>query len=177
MFRRLTVVGLALVTLTTLPGPALAEASDAPAGSTAQVGPLYRSWTGWHSCTASVVHSRTGNLVLTAAHCVRGNGSGIRFAPGYAHGRAPYGYWTATAAFTPSTWRTAQDVDSDMVLLKMADRSVNGVTRTIGGWRQGGCSAGVSYSPAFGPTLKELVHRAESGSDPDTLLKAGASGC
>ncbi|GGS05508.1 hypothetical protein GCM10010252_50290 [Streptomyces aureoverticillatus] len=54
-----------------------------------------------HSCTASVVHSAKGNLVLTAAHC--GNGSKYAFVPQYRSDRSatkqPYGIWAVDRVF------------------------------------------------------------------------------
>src|ERR1700761_5694646 len=41
-----------------------------------------------HVCTGSVVHSRGGNLMITAAHCLAG-ASQINFIPGFAGDAAP----------------------------------------------------------------------------------------
>ena len=57
------------------------------------VGPLFPSGSSIHTCTASVIASRTGDLVITAAHCLSGTGAGWRFAPGYDNGAEPYGSW------------------------------------------------------------------------------------
>src|SRR5215468_8813287 len=47
-----------------------------------------------HFCTASVVDSPAGDLVITAAHCVsRMAPAQIAFVPGYRSGVAPYGVW------------------------------------------------------------------------------------
>ena len=45
---------------------------------------------GRHFCTATVVNSPAGDLVITAAHCVSGT-SGVVFVPGYDNGTTPYG--------------------------------------------------------------------------------------
>ncbi|MEU7579794.1 trypsin-like serine protease [Streptomyces sp. NPDC041068] len=54
-----------------------------------------------HSCTASVVHSPKGNLILTAAHC--GPGSKHAFVPQYRTGRTaaqqPNGIWAVDRFF------------------------------------------------------------------------------
>src|SRR6516162_6297864 len=47
---------------------------------------------GRHFCTASVVNSPAGDLVITAAHCVSGT-SNVAFVPGYDRGATPYGVW------------------------------------------------------------------------------------
>ena len=43
---------------------------------------------GQHFCTASVVDSPAGDLLITAAHCVTGTSGTIEFVPGY-HARRP----------------------------------------------------------------------------------------
>src|SRR5690242_13810475 len=65
---------------------------DLPAGSSPAVGALFLD--GAHYCTASVVHSDQGDVLLTAAHCIHdGEGgdylTGVTFAPGYHDGVAP----------------------------------------------------------------------------------------
>ena len=63
-----------------------------------KIGALYaNATTAEHECTASVVDSRTGNTLITAAHCVSGNGAGMVFAPGQHGALTPYGRWTVTA--------------------------------------------------------------------------------
>jgi len=53
---------------------------------------------GRHFCTASVVASPAGDLVLTAAHCVTGPSlADVVFAPGYANGKFPHGLWASAA--------------------------------------------------------------------------------
>ena len=54
---------------------------------------------GSHFCTASVVGSPHGDLVVTAAHCVSGGVAGVAFVPGYRSGAAPYGIWTVTKIY------------------------------------------------------------------------------
>ncbi|HET9971168.1 MAG TPA: trypsin-like serine protease [Streptosporangiaceae bacterium] len=51
---------------------------------------------GQHFCTASVVDSPAGDLVMTAAHCMTGASGAVAFVPGYNHGSTPYGVWTVT---------------------------------------------------------------------------------
>ncbi|MFE7114969.1 trypsin-like serine peptidase [Streptomyces sp. NPDC057654] len=53
-----------------------------------------------HHCTASVVHSPKGNLLVTAGHCSLGDQAA--FAPDYQKGaeRQPYGVWAVDRTFT-----------------------------------------------------------------------------
>ncbi|MFJ2774820.1 trypsin-like serine peptidase [Streptomyces sp. NPDC087300] len=68
-----------------------------------------------HNCTASVVHSPKGNLILTAGHC--GNGSKYAFVPRYRTGRAParqpYGIWAVDRVFKDPR-HTARGPGSDL---------------------------------------------------------------
>jgi V8-like Glu-specific endopeptidase len=73
---------------------------------------------GAHFCTASVVDSRAGDLVITAAHCVsRRAASEFVFVPGYRDGRAPYGVWRVTRVFVDRNWSDNADPDDDVAFL------------------------------------------------------------
>ena len=114
-----TVLGIALV-----PGTGTASGVPAPSRVRAQspaIGPLFTTQSGHlvsHFCSASVVDSPTGNLVLTAAHCLTGRSlAGIGFVPGYAHGKAPYGIWTVTKVIVDQNWQSSADPDDDYAFL------------------------------------------------------------
>lgn len=92
------------VTTTTTPA--------APAKTISPVGALFAN--GSHFCTASVVHSGAGDLVLTAAHCVK---DGMTFAPGYHDGVAPLGMWTVTDVAVAGGWTSSADPDLDFAFL------------------------------------------------------------
>jgi V8-like Glu-specific endopeptidase len=72
-----------------------------------------------HFCTASVVSSPQGDLVITAAHCVTGI-SGIVFVPGYDRGAAPYGIWTVTGIYVDRSWKSSSDPDDDVAFLRVS---------------------------------------------------------
>src|SRR5579864_7122345 len=58
---------------------------------------------GTHFCTASVVSSPAGDLLITAAHCLEGKSlspaGSVVFAPGYHDGKFPQGTWVVTTEF------------------------------------------------------------------------------
>ncbi|MFL6112512.1 MAG: trypsin-like serine peptidase [Catenulispora sp.] len=93
-------------------------------GGTPAVGVLYRTDSGVasHFCSASVVHSPAGNLVITAGHCVYSDGpkQNIAFAPGYHDGRTPYGSWTVTKVVVSDAWQSGNDPDQDVAFLQVA---------------------------------------------------------
>jgi hypothetical protein len=80
-----------------------------------------------HGCTASVLDSPAGDLILTAAHCVAGTAAGLLFAPGYRNGAAPYGIWTVASAYADAFWTDGEDAGYDYAILPVADRTGSGV--------------------------------------------------
>jgi V8-like Glu-specific endopeptidase len=106
-----------------------------PFNGTAAVGALFtRSGgrLGAHFCTASVVSSPAGNLLITAAHCMQGKSlASVAFAPGYHNGRFPHGVWVITAMYVDSAWTTSQDPDDDVAFL-IAGRPGTHIQRSTG---------------------------------------------
>ena len=89
---------------------------------TPAVGALFtmsRGKLGHHFCTASVIGSPHGDLVVTAAHCVTGT-SGVVFVPGYDRGAAPYGIWTVTKIYADRAWTSSSDPDDDVAFLRVS---------------------------------------------------------
>jgi len=82
---------------------------------------------GKHFCSASVVDSPAGNLVITAAHCLAGRQAGqFVFVPGYDNGRAPYGAWPVRRVITDQDWAWS-DPDDDVAFVDLT-RAVQDVT-------------------------------------------------
>jgi V8-like Glu-specific endopeptidase len=91
---------------------------------TAAVGTLFTMSDGKlgnHFCTASVVNSAAGDLVLTAAHCVTEVSGTVVFIPSYHDGKSPYGVWKVTHTYTDSAWQSSQDPDDDFAFLTVSD--------------------------------------------------------
>ena len=84
-----------------------------------------------HTCTASVIRTKAGDVIMTAAHCVTGSGIGYKFAPGWRNGNAPYGVWDVTAAYGAPGWVDKQNPHRDYAFLTVADRTINGKSRTL----------------------------------------------
>ncbi|MFD8984338.1 trypsin-like serine peptidase [Streptomyces sp. NPDC059564] len=98
------------------------EARTAPAEPA--IGALFSPGTDWdsdHHCSASVVHSPGGDLVVTAAHCVYAGGfrTNLAFVPGYEDGRAPYGVWVPTRVYIDPRWAQDADPDHDVAFLRV----------------------------------------------------------
>ncbi len=76
---------------------------------------------GQHFCTASVVNSPAGDMLVTAAHCVGGGAKGVVFVPGYHKGVIPYGIWTVTKVYTDHAWATSANPDDDVAFLTVSN--------------------------------------------------------
>ncbi|MFG2622686.1 trypsin-like serine peptidase [Streptomyces sp. NPDC048507] len=78
-------------------------------------------WDSDHHCSAAVVASPGGDLVVTAAHCVYAGGfrTNLAFAPGYRDGTAPYGVWVPTRVYVDPRWTGSADPDHDVAFLRV----------------------------------------------------------
>lgn len=128
------VLAAGLLLLTVLGWPsAMSQAQPPPdaVGVEPTVGPLFLNGTHHaHNCSASVLDSASGDLIITAAHCFAGSGAGIQFVPGYRNGSTPYGVWTVTQAYVDPAWRAAQDPHDDVAILKVRHQQLDG--RSVG---------------------------------------------
>jgi V8-like Glu-specific endopeptidase len=90
---------------------------------TPPVGALFTTSAGQlnqHFCTASVVDSPAGDLVITAAHCVTGISGTIDFVPGYNQGSKPYGVWAVTKVYADQAWSSSSSQDDDFAFLRVS---------------------------------------------------------
>jgi V8-like Glu-specific endopeptidase len=95
-----------------------------------------------HFCTASVVDSATSDLVLTAAHCVYGNGgyaTNIAYVPKWHQGVSPYGMWAVRSITVTAGWPQSQDPDLDFAFLAVSPPPGTGrpIQSVTGGLRLG----------------------------------------
>jgi Trypsin len=123
---------------------------------TSSVGVLFGAGSTSPGCTASVVDSPKGDIVITAAHCISGTAAGMTFAPGYIDGKEPYGRWTVTSAYGASRWIATGDTSDDFAFLTVADNTINGqqasLQSVVGGSTLGSApAAGTAVTvPAYG---------------------------
>jgi hypothetical protein len=72
-------------------------------------------------CTASVITSPRGNLLLTAAHCLgKVPDSQIVFIPYYYGGTAPFGEWQVTRSTFAGGWLPGGSISSDYAFLTVS---------------------------------------------------------
>ena len=63
-----------------------------------EVGAIFLGGFDLHTCTGCVVHSSSGDLILTAAHCMAKQFKAV-FVPGFAHTAAPTNVWHIDAVY------------------------------------------------------------------------------
>ncbi len=88
-----------------------------------------------HFCSASVVDSTAGDLVLTAAHCVYSTkfATDIEYVPEYHNGVMPYGGWAVGKIFVAAgwSWKNRHNPDLDfafLVVSPLKGRKIQSVT-------------------------------------------------
>ena len=157
----ITILGLALAGCAQgSAGSPTTRASATPGGGAA-IGALFPGGvTGAHVCTASVVHSATGNVIATAAHCLAGTSVGIAVAPGYTRGVAPYGSWTVTGSYADPAWVQGRDAHADVAFLTVAPaKGRTPVERVVG-------AATLSVAPADGTSVTATGYALGLGDSP-----------
>jgi V8-like Glu-specific endopeptidase len=80
---------------------------------------------GNYVCSGTVVRARNKRLVVTAGHCVFGDGAfadNWMFIPAKNGGSEPFGRWTAARLAAPVQWQGAEDVRYDVGMAKIRKR-------------------------------------------------------
>jgi len=133
-----------------------------------RVGALFEhDASGDHFCTASVVDSPGGDLLITAAHCINGgSGSGYKsdivFIPGYRDGDAPYGIWTPQQLIVAPQWADSADPDYDVGFVVLEPLNGVKIQQVLGGDKLG---TDTSYN-----YLVRVTGYPSTGSTPITCL-------
>jgi V8-like Glu-specific endopeptidase len=113
----------------------LGSSSTASASkATARIGALFAGGLGsGHYCTASVVDSPGGDLIITAAHCLSTDPGTTVFVPGYRNGAAPYGVWTVQRTVESTNWTANTDPDYDVAFAVLVPLHGKQIQQVVGG--------------------------------------------
>ncbi|HEX5144222.1 MAG TPA: serine protease [Mycobacterium sp.] len=93
------------------------QAVAATVGADPRIGALFVNSADIHSCTAAIVHSQTGDLVLTAAHCLAG-GVTDEFVPDLGAATTP-DTWQVDAVYLDPRWLASTDPRADYAILRV----------------------------------------------------------
>lgn len=105
---------------------------------------------GQYSCSATVVASKSQNVILTAGHCVfdreAGFASKVVFVPAYHDGARPFGIWQATTEIIAKGYFKILNPNNDYAALKL--KSSNGAIGSVVG------QEGLAYGQPRGQTFQ-----------------------
>ena len=144
------------------PPPAPAHATSAkatPVHADPLVGAVFLGASDLHTCTGSVLHSHTGNLILTAAHCLASNDS-TTFQPGFSGRADPTGTWTIVAIYLDPRWLATQDPVADFAIARVSRQDGRSVESAVGK----GLMLGTA--PAPGTVVRVTGYPISVGGDP-----------
>jgi hypothetical protein len=106
-----------------------------------RVGAVFIGDKSLHACTASVLDSPSGELIITAAHCMA-NGIDMFFVPGYDQQASDRDYWHVGAVYFDPRWLANQDPLADFAIARVSRDGGGSLESQIGvGGAQLGCRA------------------------------------
>lgn len=137
------------------------------------------------ACSATVVTSGSGSLLVTAGHCAydverQVAAANLAFAPGYARNSLPYGVWSVTHLIVDKEWARGK-LDHDYAMMRTAEPPSIGTLQALVGSRGIGFNqARKQRLQAFGYPAKgkpaydgDKLVRCESGYLPDPYKSGG----
>jgi hypothetical protein len=132
----------------TSPTPTATKMSAAPVPPDARVGALFLGAGDLHTCTAGVLDSKAGDLVLTAAHCVAED-IDTTFVAGFKDTADPADVWRVDAIYLDPRWEQNQDPVADFAILRVV-RDAGGTVEAQAG---GGLTIGTAPKPGTEVTV------------------------
>ncbi|TGD86484.1 serine protease [Mycolicibacterium sp. CH28] len=102
-----------------------------PTAPMPSVGAIFLGGTDTHTCTASVVHSASQDLILTAAHCLAAEYPAT-FVPGFDDKADPADVWTVDAVYLDPRWVASQDPTADYAFARVS-RPAGGAIEAVTG--------------------------------------------
>lgn len=113
-----------------------------------------------HTCSAAVLDSSTGDLILTAAHCVA-DGIGTTFIPGFHDGNDDI--WRITTVYLDPRWVASQDPHADFAIARVRHDTAAG-TGSVQSSADGGLTLG--STPPAGTSVMVTGYPMGTGGDP-----------
>jgi hypothetical protein len=112
--------------------PPAKKMSAAPVPPDARIGALFLGAGDLHTCTAGVLDSADGDLILTAAHCVA-EGVDTTFVPGFKDSADPAAVWRVDTIYLDPRWVRNQDPLADFAILRVSRDGGGSVEAEAGG--------------------------------------------
>ncbi len=113
------------------PSPPLPPPTAGPVGANPLIGAVFVGDTDQHTCTGAVLHSGSGDLILTAAHCLAG-GSDATFVPGFSGDSGPLGTWKIGSVYMDSRWLSVLDPIADYAVARVSRDGAGSIESVVG---------------------------------------------
>jgi hypothetical protein len=120
--------------VTTTSASSLAAAK--PVSPEPRVGAVFLGGQSLHTCSAAVLDSAAGDLILTAAHCMAA-GIDAYFVPGFAKAAAASDFFHVDAVYLDPRWVTDQDQVADFAVARVSGGGGSVEAQAGGGFRLG----------------------------------------
>lgn len=134
-----------------------------------RVGAVFQGSDTEHTCSGAVLDSLSGNLIITAAHCLDSS-IATSFAPGYRSAGVPADFWHIDAVYLDPRWVRHQDPLADFAIARVSHRGT-AATDTLEHHTGGGFVLGA----APGPDVPITVMGYPSGDGGAPISCAGAT--
>jgi hypothetical protein len=109
-----------------------------------------------HTCSGSVLDSKAGDLIITAAHCIS-DGVDAYFVPGFGDDADPEDFWHVDAVYLDPRWLSDQDPTADYAIARVSTDDGRSVESDADGGfvlgpapRQGAAIAVTGYALGIG---------------------------
>jgi V8-like Glu-specific endopeptidase len=127
-----TTANTSVASPTSRPPAVTATATAVPSVPNPRVGAIFLGGQSLHTCSASVVHSTTSDLILTAAHCLAAGVEGW-FVPAFAESAAPQEFWHVDEVYVDPRWMATQDPLADFAVARVSRQVDGSVESAVGG--------------------------------------------
>jgi V8-like Glu-specific endopeptidase len=106
-------------------------ATAGPVDPDPHIGAVFLGATDMHTCAAAVLHSATGDLIVTAAHCLAG-GSDATFVPGFSGDGGPAGTWHVDAVYLDPRWLGDRNPVADYAIARVGHDGPGSLEDAVG---------------------------------------------
>jgi hypothetical protein len=147
------------------PGPSIAARPAGPTATAAPVSPdplvgaVFLGGGDLHDCAAAVLHSKTRDLIVTAAHCLPG-GDQATFVPGFTDGGGPAGVWTVDAVYLDPRWLSSQDPVADFAIARVHRDGAGSLEDAVGS------GLALGHAPTPGSVVTITAYQGGAGGAP-----------
>lgn len=122
--------------------PTVAGPTARPVAPDPDVGAIFLGGGSLHTCSAVVLNSLVGDLIMTAAHCLA-DGIDATFVAGFNDAASDGDVWHVDAVYLDPRWIATQDPRADFAIARVSRAAGDSVQTRVGG----GLGLGVAPKP------------------------------